>query len=86
LNINTNGDTVTGIFLDAMGVINENHSVLDGRLFGGDTQNMSIVSGGDIHAPTTVPEPATLLLVGTALAAGGAAVRRRRARSQALPV
>jgi hypothetical protein len=41
----------------ANGAIQINHSVLEGRLFGGDTHNEAIVSGASIFAP--VPEPTT---------------------------
>jgi hypothetical protein len=61
LSINTNGVTETADFLDPDGMINENHSVVDGRLFGGDTQNMSIVSGGVLNAPPPRPVPAPLI-------------------------
>jgi hypothetical protein len=58
LTISTNGFTTTGSFLDPNGEIQiNNHSVLDGRLFGGDTQNMAIVSGATIVAPAAVPGP-----------------------------
>ena len=58
LTISTNGATTTGTFLDPNGNIQINHSTLDGRLFGGDTQNMAIVSGANVVAPTTAtPEP-----------------------------
>jgi hypothetical protein len=58
---NTNGATLTGIFLDPNGAMSINHSVLDGRFFGGDTSNMQIVSGDTLTAPRT-PEPASWLL------------------------
>ena len=69
LTISTNGATETGVFLDPNGRIQMNHSALDGRLFGGDTQDMSIVSGINIQAPPAVPEPSALLLtaIGVAL-------------------
>jgi hypothetical protein len=75
LTISTNGATTTGTFLDPAGNIQINHSVLDGRLFGGDTQNLSIVSGATIVAPPSpTPEPAhtafaLALMLGIALAA-----------------
>jgi hypothetical protein len=73
LTINTNGATTDGTFLDPNGAIQINHSILDGRLFGGDSQNMQIVSGANINAPP-IPEPAhtafiLALLMGIAIAA-----------------
>jgi len=49
LMITTSGAATTGTFLDPNGNIQINHSVLDGRIFGGDTQNISIVSGANIN-------------------------------------
>jgi MYXO-CTERM domain-containing protein len=77
LTINTNGQTVTGTFLDPNGAMSMDHSVLNGRFFGGDTVNQQIVSGAFINAPT--PEPAA----GALAAIAGltlTAHRRRRTR------
>ncbi|PWU16614.1 MAG: hypothetical protein C5B50_13160 [Verrucomicrobia bacterium] len=57
LTISNNGQTANGTFLDPNGGMQMNHSVLDGRFFGGDVANQQIVSGGFITAP--VPEPGT---------------------------
>jgi choice-of-anchor A domain-containing protein len=68
LTISTNGATTSGIFLDPNGNIQINHSTLDGRLFGGDSQDMQIVSGANIVAPLApVPEPRYTLLSGALL-------------------
>ena len=69
-----NGATEQGTFLDPNGTISMDNTVLDGRLFGGDTHNMSIVSGSSVFAP--VPEPATFALAG--LGAAVLLIFRRR--------
>jgi PEP-CTERM motif len=74
LTISSNGETERGTFLDPNGTIQINHSVLEGRLFGGDTHNEAIVSGASIFAP--VPEPATGALL--ALSALSFFVLRRK--------
>ena len=79
LTISTNGATTSGTFLDPNGNIQINHSVLHGRLFGGDSQNMQIVSGVEIDAPpSNVPEPLSSFLVGGGLIVLGAGIRRLR--------
>jgi hypothetical protein len=57
-----NGGILTGTFLDPNGAINVNNVVINGRLFGGDSSDMQIVSGAEINAPlgTPVPEAATV--------------------------
>lgn len=75
LQINTNGEVENADFLDYGGPISINHSVLQGRLLGGDSVNMQIVSGAEI-----VPEPAYsgCLLLGMVVTAG-LVHRKRRA-------
>ena len=64
LTISTNGQVTTGIFLDPNGSMQINHSVLDGRFFGGDVQNQQIVSGATINAPVPEPSSAALATLG----------------------
>jgi hypothetical protein len=89
LTISTNGATSTGVFLDPNGGMQINHSVLNGRFFGGDVVNQQIVSGADINSggggPPPLPEPATVLLVLIgAPAVGFLAWRRRTSRGLSL--
>jgi len=77
LTISNNGQVATGTFLDPNGGMQINHSVLNGRFFGGDVVNQQIVSGAFITAP--VPEPGTAAL--GALALGVFALRRKFSRS-----
>ena len=71
LTISTSGAITTGTFLDPNGGMQINHSVLDGRFFGGDVTNQQIVSGADIVAPplpdVNVPIPAAAWLFGSGL-------------------
>jgi putative adhesin/PEP-CTERM motif-containing protein len=60
---------------DAISLVNAN---LDGRVFGGDSSDMQIVSGDTIKAPGVIPEPGTLALLGTGILALGSFFRRRR--------
>ena len=77
LSINNNGDILTGTFLDPNGTISMDHSVLNGRLFGGDTHNEQIVSGSLINAPPpAVPEPTTFIAGALLLLPFGASTLR----------
>lgn len=84
--LNNNGAaSLQGIFLDPNGAVSVVHTVLTGRVFGGDTSNMQIVSGDTITAPpgtTKVPEPNSILLLLGALAGFGV-YRSRRIRLKA---
>ena len=69
------------LMADPTGAFQENHSILDGRIFGGDSVNAAIVSGGDVIAP--VPGPIVgaglpgLCWLPAACSAGGDVVRLR---------
>ena len=82
MTISNNGVATAGVFLDPTGPFQVNHSgPITGRVIGGDTHNSSFVSGGNLITPTNevtvIPEPATLLLVGTVFAGLGAWGRKR---------
>jgi len=77
LDINSNGTTLFGTFLDPNGMISITHSILDGRIFGGDTHNMQIVSGALINAPPNVPDNgSTAMLLGLAVVGLGCVSRK----------
>jgi choice-of-anchor A domain-containing protein len=86
IQLNTNASTYSslafqGVILapnDAISVVNAN---LNGRVFGGDTHDMQIVSGTTINTPTSVPEPSTYLLAAIGLLAVGFARRKLFTRS-----
>src|ERR1700686_235526 len=65
-NVNLGGDVTLnglnadqGIILAPNDVLSVTNSNLDGRVFGGDSNDMQIVSGDTIKAPAATPEPAT---------------------------
>jgi hypothetical protein len=68
LQTSTNGAPVSGIFLDPLGTIQITHTTVNGRVFGGDSSDMQIVSGDTINGPqgtnpqVTTPEPPAIAL------------------------
>jgi hypothetical protein len=80
LQINDNGSSnplnlVQGVFLDPNGAISVVNTNITGRVFGGDSHDMQIVSGDVIDSPP-VPEPAhTAFVLGLMMAIAIAARR-----------
>jgi hypothetical protein len=70
LDVNTNGLSTFGTFLDPNGGMSAVSTNIMGRFFGGDVMNQQLVSGVNITAPQgQVPDPgATVLLMGLGLA------------------
>jgi PEP-CTERM motif len=87
INLNNNGETAfQGIILAPNDVLSMVHAGFNGRIFGGDSSDMQIVSGDTVHAPLPnipTPEPTTLTLFGTGLIAL-AGLARRRTKSASL--
>jgi hypothetical protein len=54
--MNTNGNTTTGTYLDPNGDFQITNTILDGRIFGGDTLDSGITNS-TIVAPVVVPAP-----------------------------
>jgi len=57
LDINSNGGLLRGVFLDPYGKISVVHSLVDGRVFGGDSVNEQLVSGEYISSPAVSSPP-----------------------------
>ncbi len=86
---NFNTDVINATLLDLGGTINMNEVTINGRVFGGDSSNMQLVSNFYLNAPTqhsNVPEPTSLIawcgLIGVGLIGFGWR-RRERATSAA---
>jgi hypothetical protein len=92
LSINTNAssfpnDAARGIFLDPNGTMSVVNANVVGRVFGGDSSDMNIVSGTNVTSPgsSVVPAPSTAILVMCAAPLLSAlAWRRRRGKTPGL--
>jgi choice-of-anchor A domain-containing protein len=81
LQLTTNGAVLAGDFLDPLGTISANHAVIDGRIFGGDSVNLGIVSGVTLNAPVAaVPEPSTWAMMILGFAGVGFMAYRRKSK------
>jgi hypothetical protein len=72
-----NAQTTTGTFFNPNGEIHVLDSVIDGRVFGGPT-DFSITDSSIVSPASSVPEPASLTLLGAGLVAFGIIRRRHR--------
>jgi hypothetical protein len=77
-----------GIFLNPNGEMSSVNANIVGRFFGGDSQDMQIVSGTELNVPVgppppppppppPIPEPASIVLLGTALFGFGIVWKKR---------
>ena len=78
LDVNTNGLSTFGTFLDPNGTMSAVHTDIEGRWFGGDSSNQQIVSGAFITAPQgQVPDAGSTLALLSFASLGLVALRRK---------
>lgn len=78
LDINSNGGILNGIFLDPNGQISLVSSILVGAIYGGDTHNEQIVSGGTLVSQASqIPDAGSTALL-LSLACGSILVLKRK--------
>lgn len=66
-----------GVILAPGNVMSMTNANLTGRLFGGDSGDMQIVSGDTLTAPAATPEPASMTIFGSGLLMIGGLLRKR---------
>ena len=82
MTISTNGATTMGVFLNPTGDFSVNHSLVDGRVIGGDSKNSSVVSGGNVTQPVPVPAPSDFTALSAMSLLGFGAVFYFRSRAK----
>jgi hypothetical protein len=60
LTTSTNRAPINGIFLDPGGTISVDDTTVNGRIFGGDNNNLAANSGTTVNGPNAIPEPSAL--------------------------